>query len=107
MKVEEHMAHANPKKPSQEHSGKEDLSDLQTCGWVAGVGDLHIGQMYSECKGSLKSCELGMTGRTQIEALVAKGGIELDHKPSSKRSALRRHCEFWDADQVSFFKSHM
>ncbi|KNG50892.1 caleosin domain-containing protein [Stemphylium lycopersici] len=83
--------------------GDGGTSSRKTVDWVAGVGDINNGRAREE---SVDGDKTGKGVLTQLQ-YASKWNAATKQKPKSSRkpsspntrgSALRRHCDFWDAD---------
>jgi hypothetical protein len=78
----------------------DNVSAFKTVNWLAGVGDIcndrsrEFGELntVSHYHGNKRGSEMRRNTKR------ATSGHAQD-SPKSRRSALRRHCDFWDADQ--------
>lgn len=106
MKVEEHIVHVDSRKSVQGDLVEKNHSAFPTPGCNARVGDIHTRRMHSECNGGPELCERKMASSKLMVPSVSEEKIDRDPRSPSKRSALRRHCEFWDTNKVSLSKNH-
>jgi hypothetical protein len=86
----------------------DDVSAVKTINWLAGVGDIcngttteigegdSISQSYDSKRGSSTWLSSGSEMKRGSRLLTH---CRTQDKPDTRRSALRRHCDFWDADQ--------
>jgi hypothetical protein len=66
----------------------------ETVNWIAGVGDV--------CSGTFRGGHIQndclTVRRSQDDTNAPAKSHHFQHSSNTKRSALRRHCDFWDAD---------
>lgn len=65
---------------------------MESFNWIPGVGDLCHGTLKE--RNNLKLCE-----EKNAHQITPPSSSSLKENPNTKRSALRRHCEFWDTNQ--------
>jgi hypothetical protein len=78
--------------------GKNEKSSLSTVNWVAGVGDICN---YASNNAIHQSQSSTPQYSTKLKPITRKSTVspcETGYNSQRKRSALQRHCEFWDAD---------
>lgn len=78
----------------------EEVVAFKTINWLAGVGDICNGtsRETSEADGIPKSYDNKHSIETRKNTKVITHR-NVQGRPNTRRSALRRHCDFWDADQ--------
>jgi hypothetical protein len=86
----------------------DDVSTCRTVNWLAGVGDICSGTLgeggdgntIPQVCGSRRglSTWLPSSLETEENAKIIRD-LHPRSKTDTRRSALRRHCDFWDADQ--------
>jgi len=72
-----------------------DDSGLENVNWIAGVGDV----CSATTRGRGVRSETLRQRKSQYDAHAAAELHRLQHNPTTKRSALQRHCDFWDSNQ--------
>jgi hypothetical protein len=99
--------HGRPRKPSTSASHQtlvedRELGPLNTIDWIAGVGDISHGTSRDGNFDIDTSLKQDVQRRVPSKCPHERGDtIKLhnnNQNPNTKRSALRRHCDFWDAD---------
>jgi len=78
----------------------EDVIAFKTINWLAGVGDICNGTFTGtgEANATPKSYDDKQSIETRRNTKVITHR-NVQGRPNTRRSALRRHCDFWDADQ--------
>jgi hypothetical protein len=79
---------------------KSDVTSLETIKWIAGVGDICNGASREEFDRASTTEDRKWKGAdsSQRDLTAPVKPYNFQHNPKSKRSALQRHCDFWDAD---------
>lgn len=85
----------------------EATSDSRPIDWIAGVGDIQNSHSDGHRNGDSGSDAKEMASCPPLPSLMSNQAIDHKHNIPSKRSALRRHCEFWDADKVNYCNCHV
>jgi hypothetical protein len=78
--------------------GKREKSSLSTVNWITGVGDVCICTLndgFHESRVSTPQHWRKIQSTTQDSTVSSS---EIRYSAEGKRSALQRHCDFWDAD---------
>jgi hypothetical protein len=79
---------------------EDDSALLATVNWIAGVGDVCNRATHGEIHqpGAATTQHWKTIRASQPKMPTEKGAHGFHRNPRTKRSALQRHCEFWDAD---------
>jgi hypothetical protein len=99
-----HSTSASHKTLVDKHGG---LASFKTINWLAGVGDIYHGTsregneepaLHEHNVERITSAHPFRTSDVRPMAKLPKPK-DMQDNPNTRRSALRRHCDFWDTDQ--------
>jgi peroxygenase len=98
--VEEHLQASRPRArlPLYQTKIEENGGAHGVVDWISGVGDVcnRVPEREIDPARPITPQQTAETKHSQLP--TSAQAIVRSHKPESRRTALRRHCDFWDAD---------
>jgi peroxygenase len=98
--VEEHLQASRPQARLQPHRilRGEKRGEYGTVDWMSGVGDVCNRVPEREVCPARAITPQQIAETKHLQLPTSTQAIDLHRKPESRRTALQRHCDFWDAD---------